>query len=470
MKRSVFVLLSGLAALLATGCTLAPRYVRPASPVPDAWTAPTAGNDSLAAGGAPTPADVTLADFFPDSRLQQLVGMALANNRDLRLATLNVDRARELYHIRRNEMLPAIYAAGSGTRQHSPPAISMTGAEYTGGQYSVDFGVSAWEIDFFGRIRSLKNVALEQYLATAEARRAAQLLLVANVAQAYLTLAADRENLALAESTLVNQQSGFDIMQRRYDVGLGSDLDLNRARTQVDVARDAASQYRQLAARTRNALDLLAGAPVPDALLPDAWDSIALPRDVSAGLSSEVLLLRPDVMAAEHQLKAAYANIGAARASFFPRISLTSMIGTASNALSGLFKPGAGSWSFTGAAALPIFDARTVSAAKVSGTDRALAQAQYEKAIQTAFREVCDALAVQATVDEQLRARQSLLASTSATYQLATRRYESGIDGYLGALDAQRSLYAAQQGLIAIRLGRYVNLVNLYAILGGGDR
>jgi outer membrane protein, multidrug efflux system len=470
MKQLVLILLCGPLVLLTAGCTLAPRYVRPESPVPDAWMAPTAGNDSLAAAGAPTPAAVTLENFFPDARLQQLVAMALANNRDLRLATLNVDRARELYHVKRNELLPAIYAAGSGTRQHSPAAVSMTGEENTSEQYRVDFGVSAWEIDFFGRVRSLKNVALEQYLATAEARRAAQLLLVANVAQAYLTLAADRENLALGESTLVNQQAGFGIMQRRYDVGLCSDLDLNRARTQVDLARDAVSQYRQLAAWTRNALDLLAGAPVPDALLPDAWDSIVLPRDVSAGLSSEVLLLRPDVMAAEHQLKAAYANIGAARAAFLPRISLTSLVGTASGALSGLFEPESGSWSFTGAAALPIFDARTVSAAKVSKTDREVARTQYDKAIQAAFRETCDALAVQATVDERLRARESLLESTSTTYRLATERYASGIDGYLGVLDAQRSLYAAQQGLIAIRLGRYVNLVSLYAILGGGDR
>jgi outer membrane protein, multidrug efflux system len=469
MKRSVLVLLSGLAASLAAGCTLAPRYVRPESPVPGAWTTPAADGDNLAVTGAPNPADLKLADFFPDERLQALVSTALANNRDLRLATLNVERARELYHIKRNEMLPAIYAAGSGTRQHTPAATSSTGEEFTSEQYRVDLGVSAWEIDFFGRVRSLKNVALEQFLATAEARRGAQLMLVANVARAYLTLAADRDNLALAESTLANQQAFYGIVQRRQAVGLGSDLDLQRARTQVDVARDAASGYRQLAAQTRNALDLLVGAPVPDTLLPDGWDSVGLPRDISAGLSSEVLLLRPDVMAAEHQLKAAYANIGAARAAFFPRISLTSVIGTASGALSGLFEPESGSWSFTAQAALPVFDARTMSAAKVSKSDRALAQAQYERAIQTAFREVCDALAVQATVDERLSARRSLLEATTATYRLATERYESGLDGYLGVLDAQRSMYAAQQGLIALRLGRYANLVNLYAILGGND-
>lgn len=469
MKRHLLVLLCGPIAALSAGCTLAPKYVRPASPVPDAWAMHASGGDSLSATDAPVPAALKLEDFLPDERLQAIVRTAMANNRDLRVAALNVDRARGMYHIKRNDLLPAIYAAGSGTRQHSPAALSSTGVEFTSEQYRVDLGVSAWEIDFFGRVRSLKNVALEQFLATEEARRAAQLALVFNVARAYLTLAADRDNLKLAESTFENQQSFYDIMRQRYRVGLVSDLDLNRARTPVDMAREAVAQARQNVAQTRNALDLLMGASVPDTLLPDGWESVGLPRNISAGLSSEVLLLRPDVMAAEHQLKAANANIGVARAAFFPRISLTSMFGTASGALSGLFESESGSWSFTTQATLPVFDTRTVSAAKVSKADRALAQAQYERTIQAAFREVCDALAVQATVDERVSARQSLLDATTTTYRLAADRYDSGLDSYLGVLDAQRSLFAAQQGMIAVRLGRYVNLVNLYAILGGSD-
>lgn len=465
MKRSAILLGLGLAAALAAveGCTLAPRYVRPEAPVPAAWPATPA-----APAAAPAPADLTLAQFLPDGKLQQIVGMALANSRDLRLAALNAARAKELYHVKRNELLPAIHAVGAGSKTHSPAAVSFSGEEYTNEQYSVDLGVASWEIDFFGRVRSLKNVALEQYLGTVEARRAARLALVSQVARAYLALAADRENLQLARSTLENLRGYLDLVQRRHEAGLTSELDLRRAQAQVDLARDAVSRYQQVAALDRNALDLLVGAPVPDALLPESWASVVTPREISAGLSSDVLLSRPDVMAAEHQLKAANANLGAARATFFPRISLTALVGTASDALSGLFGKDSGSWTFAGQAATPIFDTRTVAAAKATKVDRAMALAQYEKSIQAAFREVADALAVQATVDEQLSARQSALEATATAYRLATERYETGLDSYLSVLDAQRSLYSAQQGVVATRLGKFANLVTLYAILGGG--
>jgi multidrug efflux system outer membrane protein len=469
MKQKVLVLLLGLAASLATGCTLAPRYVRPEPPVPDTWTVPPAGGDSLAAANVPSPAVLKLQEFFPDANFQEVVKTALANNRDLRLAALNVERARELYHVKRNEILPSAYALGDGSKQHTPAAASNTGSAVTSEQYGVDFGVSGWEIDFFGRIRSLKNVALEQYRATTEARRAAQLMLVSQVARTYLTLAADRENMKLAESTVESQQASVDMVRRRYEVGLGSELDLRRAQTQVELARDAASRYKQAAELDRNALDFLAGTRVPAALLPDNWESVTPPREISAGLSSEVLLSRPDVMAAEHQLEAANANIGAARAAFFPRISLTALVGTASDAFSGLFAANSDSWVRAGQAAMPIFDARTIAAAKASKADRAMAVTQYEKTIQAAFREVSDALAVQVNVDDQLSARQSLLEATSEAYRLASERYELGLENYLGVLDAQRSLLAVQQGLIATRLGKYANLVNLYTILGAGD-
>lgn len=474
MKRCVFVLVLGLAVYLMAGCTLAPRYTRPAVPVPSGWPeAATDGapdGDSLHAAGVPSPAVLKLQEFFPDEHLQAIVRMALDNNRDLRLASLNVERARQLYHIKRNELLPSIYASADGAKQHTPAAVSFTGAEATREQYGVDFGVAGWEIDFFGRIRSLKNVALEQYLATTEARRAAQLILVSQIARTYLTLAADRENHELAESTLQNQRACFDMANRRLEVGLGSELDLRRAQTQVDLARDAASRYKQAAALDRNALDFLAGASVPEALLPTGWASVTLPREISAGLSSEVLLNRPDVMAAEHQLRAANANIGAARAAFFPRVSLTALAGTAADVVSGLFVPESDSWTLAGQAVMPIFDARTIAAAKASQADHAMTVVQYEKTIQAAFREVSDALAVQANVDDQLAARESLLEATAQAQRLASRRYESGIDSYLSVLDAQRSRYSAQQGLIAVRLGKYANLVNLYTILGAGDR
>jgi outer membrane protein, multidrug efflux system len=467
MKRNTTITSVGLLALLAGGCTLAPRYVQPEAPVPAAWPEPVAGADSLTT--APSAAQVALADFLPDQRLQQLIGLALASNRDLRLAALNMDRARELYHIKRNELLPAIGAAGYASRTHDPASVSMTGAENTSEYYSVDVGVTSWEIDFFGRVRSLKNAALEQYLATAEARRAAQLALQSHVAAAWLTLAADRDLLSLADSTLAAQREIAGMIARRQDVGLASEIDVRRAQTQADAARVVAASARQAVAQDRNALDLLAGTTVPAELLPDGWSSLRLPTAISAGLPSDVLLARPDVMAAEHQLKAANANVGAARAAFFPRISLTALAGTASSALSGLFKGDAKSWSFVGQATLPIFDARTMAAAKASKADRAMAQAQYEKTIQAAFREVADALAVQASVDEQLSAREALLDGAAVTYRLARERNDAGLDNYLSVLDAQRSLFAVQQGLIATRLGKYANLVNLYAITGGGE-
>ncbi len=483
MRRHLSILVTALMALLVSGCTLAPKYIRPDAPVPARWPEYTAEVQSMA--GSPTdssaiahadsiPAEPEtglppLAEFLPDVRLQELIDLALANNRDLRIAALNVERAREMFHIQRNELLPSIQGAGYVSRQHDPATVSGTGAELTSEYHTVELGIASWEIDFFGRVRSLKNAALEQYLATAEARRAAQLSLQSQVAAAWLVLASDRDFQALADSTLASQQAGYTMMVRRVEVGMGSEIDLRRAQTGVDAAREAVSRARLAVEQDRNALDLLAGAPVPARLLPEGWASIQMPRDIAVGLSSTVLLARPDVMAAEHQLMAATANMGAARAAFFPRISLTSLLGTASNALSGLFESDSGSWTFSGSAAMPIFDARTFAAAKATTANRNLILAQYEKTIQTAFREVCDALAVQATIDGQMAARQSWAEASGETYRLALERYDTGLDSYLSVLDAQRSYFAVQQSVIATRLAKYANLVNLYAILGGGD-
>ncbi len=474
MKPIALLAPAGLLLISMAGCTLAPKYVRPEAPVPSDWSGHAVNADDPAATAVDTAATATeavllpLAEFLPDARLLELIDMALANNRDLKIAALNMDRARELYHVRRNELLPAVGAAAYGSRQHDPAAVSSSGAAVTYEYYNVDVGATSWELDFFGRLRSLKNAGLEQYLSTAEARRAVQLSLQSRVAAAWLALASDLDFRALADSTLVSQEADYTMMERRSAVGMASEIDLTRSKSRVESARDAASRARLLVAQDRNLLDFLAGTPVPDHLLPRGWDSIQVPREISAGLSSAVLLSRPDVMAAEHQLRAAYANMGAARAAFFPRISLTSLLGTASNALSGLFAAGSKSWTFAGSAAMPIFDARTIAASKATTADRDLVLAQYEKSIQTAFRETCDALAVQATIDEQLAARQEWAEAASETYRLAQRRYDAGLDSYLSVLDAQRSLFAVQQGVIATRLGKYANLVNLYAILGGG--
>ena len=398
---------------------------------------------------------------------EQIIATALQNNRDLRVAALNVERARALYRVQRAELLPTVETGITASKQHA--LISGSTGLVTIQQYGVNLGISSWELDFFGRIRSLNQQALEQYFATEQGRRSAQILLLSEVADAYLTLAADRENLKLAQSTLKSQQAAYHLIKRRFDVGIAPELDLRQVQTRVDSARVDVAKYTTQVAQDENALNLLAGSPVPSDLLPGELSVVKALPDVAPGTSSEVLLRRPDILQAENTLKAANANIGAARAAFFPRISLTSAIGTSSGDLSGLFKSGSFVWNYAPQIVLPIFDARTWSALKVTEVDKEIAVAQYEKAIQSAFREVADALAAKGTLGDQMKAQQSLVDATAATYRLSNRRYEKGIDIYLNVLDAQRSLYSAQQGLIAIRLAKLANQVRLYAVLGGGD-
>jgi len=469
MNRHVFLLLAGIT-LVLNGCNLTPQYTRPEAPIPADWPTGAAYKGAGAVLDAPAADELKWQEFFTDERLQQIIHMALNNNRDLRLAALNAERARALYGIRKAELFPSVDAVWSGSKQRVPSDLSDTRRAMTVEQYSVDLGILSWEIDFFGRIRSLKDRALEEYLATEEARRSAQILIVSGVVNAYLNLAADRENLKLAETTLETQTVAYDLIKRRTDVGLASELALNQVQTQVDTARRNMAVYMQLVAQDENALTLLVGSasPMPSELLPTDLGSVSSPKEISPGLSSEVLLSRPDIMAAEHQLKAANAYIGAARAAFFPRISLTTAVGTASSELSGLFKSGSGTWIFAPQMVMPIFDARLWSAYDATIAEREIALAQYEKAIQTAFREVADALAVRGTVDRQVASQQSLVDAFARTYRLSVARYTKGIDNYLGVLDAQRSLYAAQQVLIALRLIELANQVRLYAVLGGG--
>jgi len=458
-----------LLVLYLAGCgTLAPRYNRPAAPVPAEWPQGEAYKNIKAISGVPTIKELSLLEFLTDKRLQKIIEMSLNNNLDLRLAALNVEKARALYGVQHAKLFPSINAVGSGSKQRVPADLSPSGNSMTEEQYSVSLGIASWEIDFFGRIRSLKEKALEEYLATEEARRSAQIVLMSEVARAYFTLAADMENLKLARSTLETRQHTYELIRRQYEVGLANELDLRRAQTQVDAARGDVARYTQLVAQDQNALNLLAGAPLPADSLPPDLASVSPPKDISPGLSSEVLLGRPDIIAAEHQLKAAYAYIGAARAALFPRISLTTAIGTASNELSGLFSSGSGTWNFAPRIVLPIFDARTWAAYRVSKAQREIALTQYRKAIQTAFKEVADALAVKGAVDEQLSAQESLVNAAAETYRLSMARYTKGIDSYLSVLDAQQSLFAAQQGLIMLRLAKFANRLRLYAVLGGG--
>jgi len=467
MKRSLLWLIPTLI-LVGSGCTMAPHYVRPESSVASSWPAGDAYPDSLNEAGLPAVSELKEEEFFPDSRLQQVLALATQNNLDLRLAALKVEQVRAAYKIKRGQLLPAVNATGSEYRSKIPGDVYSTGGNFTTEEYKVDFGISAWEIDLFGRLRSEKNQAFEQYLASAEGRRGAELSLVSAVGQSYLSLAASREQLALAQSTLESQRSIYELIQRQYDAGLVSKLDLRRAQMQMNAAQGDLARYTRQVAQQRNALNLLAGAPVPDELLPSGLDDIAAPPEVSAGLSSEVLLRRPDIMAAEHELKAANAFIGVARAAFFPRISLTALIGTASRSLSGLFSSGSGSWTFNPQLTTPLFDMRTPGALRASKAQRDIALTQYQKAIQTAFKEVADALAAKGTIDEQVAAQDSMVSAAQEAYQLAQDRYSKGLDSYLSVLDSQRTLYSSRQGLVALRLAKLANRVQLYAVLGGG--
>ena len=450
------------------GCSMAPKYTRPEAPVPAAWPSGPAYDNAQASPGAPPAAGLKWREFFTDERLRKVIETALNDNRDLRIAALNAERTRALYGVQRAGLLPTVDATGSGSKQRVPAGLSSGGNAATVEQYGVNLGIVSWEIDFFGRIRSMKDAALREYLATEEARSGAQILLVSGVADAYLTFAADWENLKLARSALDTRKAAYNLIRRRYDVGLSTGLDLRQAQTGVDAARADVAFYSRSSAQDENALTLLVGSKVPAGLLPDGLSLASPVREVSPGMSSEVLLSRPDILQAENLLRAADADIGAARAALFPRISLTTVFGTASGELSGLFKPGSESWNFSPQIVVPIFDAGAWSALRTIKVEREIALARYERAIQSAFREVADALAARGTVEEQLSAQLSLVGAAAETYRLSDARYMKGVDGFLGVLDAQRSLYAAQQGLVSIRLAKLANQVRLYAVLGGG--
>lgn len=467
MNKILFLAVLTAASLVA-GCKLTPKYARPAAPVSNAWPAGPAYAGAAGTTNAPTAADLTWQTFITDAKLRQIIAGALTNNLDLRIALLKVEQARALYGVQRDELFPSFRANGDLSKARVPADLSSSGRRNTTTRYDVNLGVASWEIDFFGRIRCLKDRALEEYLATEQARRSAQILLVSSVANTYLALAADCESQRLAETTLQAQADSYALVKRRYDIGVVTELDLYRAQTQVDTARGNVAQFKQQTAEDINALNLLAGEPVPDGLLPARLDDIAAPRAISAGTPSSVLLCRPDIAQAEALLRAANADIGAARAAFFPSISLTAFAGTASSELSGLFKGQSGAWNYAPQIAMPVFDARTWSAYKVAKAQQKIALTQYELAVQSAFKEVANALALRGTIGERVDAQQSLVNAMDATYRLSSSRYEKGIDSYLSVLDAQRSLYGAQQSLVSLRQAQAASLIHLYSVLGGG--
>ncbi len=451
-----------LAALALGGCTLAPDYRQPASPVPATLGEADGVADSVILPG--------WRALFTDPHLRQLIDTALSNNRDLRLAMLDVAEARAQYRIEGADLLPSVSANGDGTRQRVPADLNNSGESTVQSQYGVNVGIAAYELDLFGRIRSLKQSALESYLATEEARHSARITLVSEVANAYLTLMADRENLRISEETQGAQRESVDLVQGRFDLGLGSELDLRQAQVALETARANRARFQRRVAADRNALAVLVGAPLP-ALPDDDLDApaVATLPEVPAGLPSAVLRQRPDIRQAEHALRAANANIGAARAAFFPRISLTASAGTASSELSGLFESGSKAWSFSPSVSLPIFSGgRNKANLDVAEVRRDRNVARYEQTIQTAFQEVADALAARDSLAEEERAQSALVDATARSLTLAEARYREGADDYLAVLDARRELLTARQQRVSVTLDKLNNRITLYRALGGG--
>lgn len=456
-------LISLAAMALLSACSLAPVYERPAAPVTAGWPQGDAYKPAQVAPGTQAAADIAWRDYFADERLRQVIALALANNRDLRVSALNIEKARAQYGIERAALVPSVSASGG---QNATRGVDGQ----INRQYTANLGVS-FELDFFGKVRSLSDAALQQYLGTEEARRAQQISLVAEVANTWLTLQADRERLRLAADTLKSQQITYELSKRRFSAGATSGLDMYEAQTSVEAARNDMAVYTAQVAQGENALALVVGAAVPAELQQQQAPlaTVAAMAELPSGLPSEVLQRRPDVLGAERTLQAANANIGAARAAFFPSISLTGTAGSASNNLSDLFKGGSGVWSFLPQVTLPIFNGGANTAnLTVAKVDREIAVARYEQSIQSAFREVADALAQRGTLDERLASQLALTDASQKSFRIHEARYQKGSESYLNALVSQRTLYAAQQSLISARLARAGNQVTLYKVLGGG--
>jgi multidrug efflux system outer membrane protein len=472
---------SALITTLLAGCaTMAPKYERPTSPIPAAF--PTGDAYPAAESPAQPVAELGWQAFFTDPKLRAVITEALAENRDLRVAIINIQEARQQYKVQGAAELPTLNGSTSATYEHTPTdvALGSIGSAFKGfavpkggvnfQEYAASVGISDYELDLWGRVRSLTKQALEQYLSTVEARRETQITLVSEVASDYLTYAADIQRLKVAKDTLASNQKTYDLTVAKFNAGVSSEVDVRQAETSLEQARSSVSVYTTQAAQDVNALTLVVGAAVDPTLLPTGQDdSLPTLADIPAGLSSAVLLSRPDVLEAEHTLKGYNANIGAARAAFFPTVSLTASGGGSSINLTHLFNANNGAWSFQPNVTLPIFDSgANLAKLRYAKEEKAVAVAQYEKAIQTAFREVADALAQRGTIDAQLQSQERLVRAATGSLNLSTARYRSGTDPFLNTLTAQLTLDSAQQSLISARLTRATNLVALYRTLGGG--
>ncbi|MDD2161267.1 efflux transporter outer membrane subunit [Pseudomonas sp. MIL19] len=453
-------------ALVLGGCSLIPDYERPEAPIAAAW--PQGAAYGTAQGNGSSAAELSWQAFFRDPALRQLIGVALHNNRDLRQAALNVEAYRALHRIQRSELLPTIDAGAGGQRQRLPADLSPTDTAGIQSQYQASLGV-AYELDVFGRIRSLSRAALEEYLATAEVQRSVHIALVGDVATAYFSWRSNQTQLELTEATLESYRESLALITSSAEAGTASELDVRQARTLVDQARTQKALFTRLIAEDGNALRLLLGSDIPTDLPESDKPGMALLAEFPAGLPADLLLRRPDIRAAEHRLLAANANIGAARAAFFPSISLTGAAGTASSELDGLLEGGSGLWSFAPRINIPLFTAGRLKAnLDYAEVLKDINVTRYEKSIQVAFREVADGLAARGTFGEQVQAQSDLVDNNQAYYQLARQRYDEGVDTYFTVLDAQRELFASQRQLLSDHLLQLNREIQLYKALGGG--
>lgn len=452
---------------LLSACTLAPKYQRPDLPVPTEY-------HKGAGLFGPAQPDLGWRTFFTDSTTQRLIELAIANNRDLRKAMLNIEKTRQQYRIQRADLLPTVNAAAESSAQRIPSSMAAAnlGQAYIDRQYSASLGFSAFELDLFGRIRSLTDAALETYYSVEMDAKTAQIALVAEVAGMYLQLIADRELLDITTATYKNRRAQYDMVRNKFSSGVASQLEVSQAQSIMEEARSNVARYATSVGQAENYLALLLGSPLPSDL-PDIrrLSKVQMLSDIPEGLPSDLLARRPDVQAAEHRLKAYNANIGAARANFFPTIRLTAAFGTIAPETSDLFTGAGATWSFLPQVTLPIFDTgRNIARLGVAETDMKIAVNDYEGTIQTAFREVADCLVQRQNIGEQMDAETALLKATTTAFNLASARYDVGVDSYLNVLDAQRSLYSAQQSYISTVLLRETNALTLYKALGGGWR
>jgi multidrug efflux system outer membrane protein len=452
-----------IAALLLGACSLEPKFIAPLPAVPASWPV---GNPVLKASEASLPA-LRYRDIFHDPRLQGLIARGLQSNQDVRLAVANIESARGLYRVQRAALLPNVTVSGSsGAGAGIGGSGSGSGAST---QYNVNIGASAFEIDLFGRVRSLSHVALNNYLATQTAARAIRLTLVADIADAYFTFATDQTLLAIARDTAQSAQRSVTLTQARLRGGVAPRTDFRQAETVLETAQSDLANQKTLVQQDRNALDLLVGVPVTDGDLPDSIESVeALVSPLPVGLDSSILLRRPDVVEAEYRLRAANAQIGAARAAFFPRITLTGLAGFASTSLVSLFSGNAFAYSIAPNATLPLFDGGATKGNLTNARGQFdAATASYQKTIQSAFRDVANALARRATVADQAGAQLRLEAAARDISLLTNARYRGGVASFLESLVAERSLYSARRSLASTRLVRAKNLADFYRAVGG---